>query len=350
MWEKLGQLSGPELEAPGGRRYRAGDRVITLAPAQAGRGSTRSGRWCNLSTWTSALWWPSPLRAPTAHGARRHRGRQARLQLRPHRPPLPGATVDATYALEDGGGRELAYVAMSRARGESHVHVVAPNPAEAAQRVAWAWGHERRQAWVLDQERRRQVANLYIERQELRASVPPDCSADLGQARRQLANAEQDAAELRAGTGRWAYSPASHAARALHQADAEHQRAAHALVGEPRPLGKAQGSSPAARNISLPGKRPDEWERTGQPYGDQLETVRDQLATKAAQLEEAQRARDTFLAEHPEVPARLADLDRAIEVAQELGRRQHWDLIRQPEQVRHLGLSQEIDNGYGIDL
>ena len=36
MWEKLGQLSGPELEAPGGRRYRAGDRVITLSPGPRG--------------------------------------------------------------------------------------------------------------------------------------------------------------------------------------------------------------------------------------------------------------------------------------------------------------------------
>ena len=35
-WEKLGELSGPELEAPGGRRYRAGDRVITLAPGPDG--------------------------------------------------------------------------------------------------------------------------------------------------------------------------------------------------------------------------------------------------------------------------------------------------------------------------
>jgi ATP-dependent exoDNAse (exonuclease V) alpha subunit len=36
VWEKLGKLSGPELEAPGGRRYRAGDRVITLAPGPGG--------------------------------------------------------------------------------------------------------------------------------------------------------------------------------------------------------------------------------------------------------------------------------------------------------------------------
>lgn len=132
--------------------------------------------------------------------------------------------------------------------------------------------------------------------------------------------------------------------------EAEHQRAAHTLAGNLGPWTRHKARRQLRETSASLEKARQQWERTGQPYGDQLETVRDQLATKAAQLEQAQRARDTFLAEHPEVPARLADLDRAIEVAQKLGRRQHWDLIRQPEQVRHLGLSQEIDNGYGIGL
>ena len=36
VWGKLDRLNGPELEAPGGRRYRAGDRVITLSPGPDG--------------------------------------------------------------------------------------------------------------------------------------------------------------------------------------------------------------------------------------------------------------------------------------------------------------------------
>jgi ATP-dependent exoDNAse (exonuclease V) alpha subunit len=39
-WEAMGHLSGPELEVPGGRRYRAGDRVIALLPGP-------SGAWAN---------------------------------------------------------------------------------------------------------------------------------------------------------------------------------------------------------------------------------------------------------------------------------------------------------------
>jgi hypothetical protein len=38
VWERHGELSGPELVAPGGRSYQAGDRVITLAPCGAGPG------------------------------------------------------------------------------------------------------------------------------------------------------------------------------------------------------------------------------------------------------------------------------------------------------------------------
>ena len=38
--ENLGQLSGPELESPEGRRYRAGDRIITLSPGPDGAWTT----------------------------------------------------------------------------------------------------------------------------------------------------------------------------------------------------------------------------------------------------------------------------------------------------------------------
>ena len=303
VWEKLGQLSGPELEAPGGRRYRAGDRVITLSPGP-------QGAWVNSqrAVVKSVDLDGSSLVAVTPEGTELHMGPKDigadqlgySFALTAHR--AQGTTVDATYALADGGGRELAYVAMSRARHESHVHVVAPNPAEAAQRVAWAWGHERRQRWVLDQDRRRQLANLYIERQDLRASVPPDRSADLGQARRQLASAEQDAADLRAGTGRWAYSPGGRAAGALHQAEAEHQRAAQALAGDLGPWARHKARRQLREASSRLDNARQQWDRAGQPYADQLETIRDQLATKAAQLEEAQRAHDSFLSEHPELP------------------------------------------------
>ena len=232
-----------------------------------------------------------------------------------------GQTVDVTYALEDGGGRELAYVAMSRARGESHVHVVGRDLPEAAQRLAWAWGRERRQAWVLNKSPEERLAQLYLKRQGLRGSLPPNRSADLDQARRQLRNVGQDAADLHAGTGRWAVTALGEVARALCQAAADYQRASRRL--EPGDLGP-WGRHKARRQLREVSARFDKakqaWEQAGQPYADQLEAARGQLVRQTAELEQAQQARAAFLAKHPEVPHRLAELDRVIEHEQELER------------------------------
>ena len=61
-----------------------------------------------------------------------------------------GATVDVAHRLEDGGGRELAYVSMSRARERSTVHVVADDVGQAVEELSSAWRSERRSRWVLD--------------------------------------------------------------------------------------------------------------------------------------------------------------------------------------------------------
>ena len=130
VWGRLGRLSGPELEAPGGRRYRAGDRVVTLSPGPDGAWVT-SQRAVVTSVDTEAR----VLTAVTPEGTELRMGAEHigadklghAYAVTAHR--SQGATVDVTHALEDGGGRELAYVAMSRARHESHVHVVAPDSA-----------------------------------------------------------------------------------------------------------------------------------------------------------------------------------------------------------------------------
>jgi hypothetical protein len=119
-----------------------------------------------------------------------------------------GSTVDVTYALEDGGGRELAYVAMSRARGESHVHVVAPDLSQAASRLAWAWEDERRQSWAIGNEAESFLAGLFAERVRLSRLVPADLSHQFDHVRRQSHAVERDIADLYDGTGRWAHTSA----------------------------------------------------------------------------------------------------------------------------------------------
>ncbi|MGH8922555.1 MAG: ATP-dependent DNA helicase, partial [Actinomycetes bacterium] len=204
-WEAAGLLSGPELVAPGGRPYRAGDRIITLAPGP-------HGAWVTSQPATVTAVDPTTqtLHAVTPDGARLRMGRDDigadRLAhgyaITAHR--AQGATVAAAHVLEDGGGRELAYVAMSRARTASHVYVIAPDTTQAADRLTWAWDQQRRQLWVTDRAPAPNVAELRAERDRLVAAIPPDMADQLTYLRQEKASVERDLADLSTGAGRWA--------------------------------------------------------------------------------------------------------------------------------------------------
>jgi ATP-dependent exoDNAse (exonuclease V) alpha subunit len=106
VWEKLGKLSGPEIEAPGGRRYRAGDRVITLAPGPDGAWVTSQRAVVSSVDPVSRS-----LTAVTAEGTELHMGADQMgadklahgHAITGHR--AQGSTVDVSYVLEDGEGR-----------------------------------------------------------------------------------------------------------------------------------------------------------------------------------------------------------------------------------------------------
>jgi ATP-dependent exoDNAse (exonuclease V) alpha subunit len=145
-----GRLTGAELVVDG-TGYRAGDRIVTLAPGANGdtvtsqRGvvtavdmNTRSLLAC-MDDGREHLLGPDDIAADRlAHG----------YATTVHR--SQGATVDAAHLFADGGGRELGYVAMSRARQSSHVHVVADNADQAVEDLARDWSTERRQTWAID--------------------------------------------------------------------------------------------------------------------------------------------------------------------------------------------------------
>ena len=52
--------------------------------------------------------------------------------------------MERAHALEDGGGRELAYVKMSRAKERSTVYVVADSLDQAVEDLRREWGTDRR--------------------------------------------------------------------------------------------------------------------------------------------------------------------------------------------------------------
>ena len=226
LWEQAGLLSGPELVAPGGRRYRAGDRIITLAPGPR-------GAWVTSQTAQVTMVHPQTqqLTAVTTDGHQLRMGPDditaGRLShgyaITAHR--SQGSTVDVAHVLDDGGGRELAYVSMSRARTASYVYVTATDPRQAAERLAWTWDQQRRQAWVTERDHaaartEAAIAELTSERDKLTQLIPPDVSDQLTRNRQQVAEVESDRADLHAGTGFWAHTSVGHALQAFQYAQA----------------------------------------------------------------------------------------------------------------------------------
>lgn len=86
-----------------------------------------------------------------------------------------GPTVDTAHVLADGGGRELANVAMSRARGPSHVYLPTANRGAGVDYLRWEWRSDRRQAWTLQPELVQQALWEAIDqRRALTATLPSD--------------------------------------------------------------------------------------------------------------------------------------------------------------------------------
>ena len=148
-WRAEGRLSGPELVAPGGRAYAVGDRVVTLRPGNETVTSER-GEVVRVDLERRELTARIDdgrlvrLLAEETSGDRLAHGYAVTV----HR--AQGATVDAAHRLEDGGGRELAYVAMSRPREHGHVWVVADDLEQAKEDLVREWSRESRPRWAID--------------------------------------------------------------------------------------------------------------------------------------------------------------------------------------------------------
>ncbi|MDQ3980914.1 MAG: AAA family ATPase, partial [Actinomycetota bacterium] len=193
-WEALGRLSGPELLV-GSTPYRAGDRIVTLAPGADGQIVTsecgtvlavdvrRGELAATMDDGRIQRFAGDDLAADhLAHG----------YAVTVHR--SQGATVARAHSLEDGGGRELAYVKLSRAKECSTVYVVADSLEQAMDDLRWSWAQSRRIGWAIDRgafgreepaveaakaadgtvPARLRHARLVLERDALAAVIPTD--------------------------------------------------------------------------------------------------------------------------------------------------------------------------------
>jgi hypothetical protein len=318
LWETAGLLSGPELTAPRGRRYRAGDRIITLAPGPQGAWVTsQAARVTTVDPHTQQL------TAVTPEGQQLHMGPDdiaaERLgygyAITAHR--SQGSTVDVAHVLDDGGGRELAYVAMSRARTASHVYVTASDGRQAAERLAWTWDQQRRQQWITEREDvarvQRDIADQTCERDRLTRLVPPDVTDQIARVRDQIAQVESDRDDLHAACGRWTTTPVSQAHQALQAAVRNHDQ--DLLRAQDRYLGlwarrRARQSEQTSAIAVTDANRA--WQDTVRPHDKELGMQLDRLGNEARTLEAAQQARSDFLTAYPGVLVRITELDHAI--------------------------------------
>ena len=193
-WAIAGRLHGPDLAADG-RCYAAGDLIVTLAPAAGGqvvtseRGVVESVDVRHRSLTVRM----DDGRLERLAGEELGKDRLAHgYAITVHR--SQASTVDIAHRLEDGGGRSLAYVSMSRARETNTVHVVADDLDQAVEDLTRDWSVDRRARWAIDSgtpathpldvERHQaapatirealRLARLEAQRQATAAAIPPD--------------------------------------------------------------------------------------------------------------------------------------------------------------------------------
>jgi conjugative relaxase-like TrwC/TraI family protein len=150
-YDQAGHLTGPDLVAPGGRAYAAGDRVVSLAPIPTARIVTSQ-----QLTITHVDPDKRTLVVRTGDGRDiTLAGRNIDQQHLDHGYALTvhraqGATYDTAHVLAGGGGRELGYVAMSRARDHTTIHATADDVGQAVDDLQGDWGVPHHQRWVTD--------------------------------------------------------------------------------------------------------------------------------------------------------------------------------------------------------
>jgi hypothetical protein len=290
-WDRLGHLQGDDVKVSSGRYYAVGDRLVALAP-NPDAGIVTSEPLTVLAVDEDAL---TVRRSDGAVVEITGEGFDIKhldygYALTVHR--AQGATCDRAHVLAAGGGRELAYVAMSRARDHTTIHATADDLPQAVDDLQADWGIARLQRWIVETPARpgRQPAPARAARrpENVQALPAPSLSDQRADARRRLIDLHADYDELLAGTGRWADTPAGAAARTLNSARrqlTEARRVATAPAQGRRDQRDAANAIPrlkAAVETALHG-----WDQLGEPEARHLQ---DQIASTDQELSKLSRA------------------------------------------------------------
>jgi hypothetical protein len=325
-----GKLTGPILPA-GPRSYQAGDWIVTLAPGTDGRTVTSEhGVVDSVDVRQRSL------------TARMDDGRLERLAghdldedrlahgyaTTVHR--AQASTVDVAHRLEDGGGRSLAYVSMSRGRECNTVHVVADDIEQAAEDLCREWAVDRRPRWAIDTgtparepldaeqdsaapaglRAALQGAREAAERQAFNQAIPPDPGPERAEVERRLADARRALDELHAGRGRSAGTPEGDAARQL--AEARHCAEEARWFAADEGCGRRVRRGWAKEAKVWEGRVADAqkvFDQLAGPEAARLDETIQELEDDRRSLVRAQVERDIWLEQHPEAAPPQASFD-----------------------------------------
>jgi hypothetical protein len=367
--EATGRLAGPELSCPGGHAYRAGDRVVTLAAGADGRLVTSQRAVItavDLAGQTLALRTDDGqhllVRKEEAAADRLDYGYATTV----HR--CQGSTTGRAHLFADGGGRELAYVAMSRARESTHVWTVADDLPQGVDDLRRDWSTTRTPTWALDtalpqpasltrenfqalssDQQARVVALLHAETAMEGDAVVgiglPDRAASLDQAEAALAQVRQARADLDTGRGVWQTSEAGQAVRDLAQARQARQQAEHAAeIGarwRERHAARKEAALWAQREVDAEQR----WEAHVAPVISRLDQ---EIARHQATLDgAANRLERRFAASQTVIGYGLEQQRHASNLAQRLAaERDHLDGLPTAAQVRRAALQSQQLQGF----
>ena len=327
-----GHLGDTSVDATGGRRYSTGDHVVALAPDPSRRFVTsQRGLVTAIDKTTGTITidfdpGSEPVMLSGEEIDDRHLDHAYATTV--HR--AQGATVDRAHVYANGGGRELTYVALSRARHATIIHCVADNLDQAAEDLEREWSHDRRQRWTLDTdhpaapgqpfrpallpgaETGLRLGRLRAERAAIQAAIPAEPDYLKLHQRRQEVTDHME--ELRTGTGRYTNTPIGHAAQDCVAAEHGLQRAArHAARQELSRWQRRKANSVVEQHQHEVHQANEAWLSVGGPIEDDLTAQLEELDNAQAQLRVERLQRKAWLLEHPTAVERLTALDHELQ-------------------------------------
>jgi hypothetical protein len=319
-----GRVGGPELVAPGGTHFAVGDRIVTLAPLAHGQIVT-SERGVVIAVGQDEDHLVVRLQDGRQHRLERDDIGAAHMAhgyaTTVHR--SQGVTHDLAHVYEDGGGRELAYVAMSRARDETHVYLCADDLDQAREDLCRSWATERRWKWALDTgtpevaDRESQpMAPASLEREALKqeqagldAALPRYLPDEIRAARDQCRDAEAQLSRLRSNNGiDWggAISQAADELFAAHRAYLDHRLHAHSFIS------RKQDRLAKSADLERIAEAEQKLDKLRQPEEPPLLEACEGAEKKLADLLREATDGERWRAEHPEVMNRQSEIGSQI--------------------------------------